>query len=1070
MTTPAVLIGREREVAALTEAWAAAASGSGRIVVADGEAGVGKTALAVALRASVERSGRVVWVPCVERAVPPPQGVVRAILDELAAPAGATEAAASRRASGRARQGGDGGLTMGDGGVTGTLAGTEGSGGSGDPDADARLAAVADVFARELTARAEPCLVVVDDAQWADEVSLRVLGLAAPQLVDAPVLVVATLRTGESLPAARRAAVAALLRAASRLPVLPLDSPPAHALALAAAPRPLPARVLADVERRAAGNPLFLRELAVLACLDPDGARDASSLPDTVRSVVDRRLAALPREERAVVEDLAVCGDDLPWTVAAAAVDVAVDDLLAAVGPAVDADVLQSPATGRVRFTHPLVRDALVAGVPYARRIRLHQRIGHRLAMLVGEGGHVDASVVAGHLCEAAAAGGAADAVHWAVRAAEEASARLAHASAAAWYERALAALDLDPSAADRLSVMVGFGAALDAAGDREAAGRVFTEAFGAARHRGDPVEMARAALGVAGGGGFEIPVADPGVLAVLDEAIAAVGDTDLRGRALLLARRSVVAALREPEHRRRAAAEQALALARATADPGAQCAALSALCDAAAGPADAERRLALAEEMSGVARRAGDPRSLLLALRLAAVAHLERGDMVAFDETVDGYESVAATVRQPVYEWYVPLWRGMRRAMAADVEGARELADEAEVLGLAADSGNARMLVSCLRAFLAVDVADRPNIRLPDASALSAMIGPWEAIATAYLSAAGGDLEAARRVADRLPVLLEQLPVDSEYLPAVVQAARIVGWLGGHPSAGILYDRLVPHAGRFVVEGIGAYTHGPVDRFLALLARVLGRPEEAAHRRAAQALLTAAGAPLLLRVLDEEAGVEGPAGGRAARPGAHGVFRRDGDGWLVALGDERAHVRDAKGMRDLAVLVGRPRHQVAAADLAGRAGGVVAAPGGRAGTGRGRAERDPGRAGGVSLRRGDDVLDERAKREYRQRLADLDAEVAEAEADADVGRREKAVAERDFLVAELTRALGLGGRSRRVGDDVERARSTVTARIRDAIRRIDAASPTLGEHLRRSVRTGTYCSYDPPDEVTWEL
>lgn len=77
---------------------------------------------------------------------------------------------------------------------------------------------------------------------------------------------------------------------------------------------------------------------------------------------------------------------------------------------------------------------------------------------------------------------------------------------------------------------------------------------------------------------------------------------------------------------------------------------------------------------------------------------------------------------------------------------------------------------------------------------------------------------------------------------------------------------------------------------------------------------------------------------------------------------------------------------------------------------------------------------------------------------------------EREFLIAELAHAAGIGGRTRRMGDDIERARTAVTARIRDAIRRMDRASPVLGEHFRRSVRTGTFCSYDPVVEVRWRL
>ena len=45
-----------------------------------------------------------------------------------------------------------------------------------------------------------------------------------------------------------------------------------------------------------------------------------------------------------------------------------------------------------------------------------------------------------------------------------------------------------------------------------------------------------------------------------------------------------------------------------------------------------------------------------------------------------------------------------------------------------------------------------------------------------------------------------------------------------------------------------------------------------------------------------------------------------------------------------------------------------------------------------------------------------------------------------------------------------------MTARIKDAVRRIDAAHPELGRHLARSVRTGTFCSYEPEQPVSWQL
>jgi hypothetical protein len=127
--------------------------------------------------------------------------------------------------------------------------------------------------------------------------------------------------------------------------------------------------------------------------------------------------------------------------------------------------------------------------------------------------------------------------------------------------------------------------------------------------------------------------------------------------------------------------------------------------------------------------------------------------------------------------------------------------------------------------------------------------------------------------------------------------------------------------------------------------------------------------------------------------------------------------------------------------------------------------------AGRSAEPRGDDaVLDERARREVTARARELQETIDEAEAMNDRGRAELAREELDQLVTALSGALGLGGRSRRLGSAAERARSAVTWRIRNAIRKIATAHPPLGRHLDNAVRTGTYCAYAPERAVDWVL
>ncbi len=108
------------------------------------------------------------------------------------------------------------------------------------------------------------------------------------------------------------------------------------------------------------------------------------------------------------------------------------------------------------------------------------------------------------------------------------------------------------------------------------------------------------------------------------------------------------------------------------------------------------------------------------------------------------------------------------------------------------------------------------------------------------------------------------------------------------------------------------------------------------------------------------------------------------------------------------------------------------------------------------------EVLDSQARAAYRQRLRDLQEELAEAQAFNDPGQIEKLQDEIEFLTQELAQAVGFGGRARKAASVAERARVNVTKRIKIALRKISEQHPTLGEHLTQTIRTGTFCVYTP--------
>jgi len=187
-------------------------------------------------------------------------------------------------------------------------------------------------------------------------------------------------------------------------------------------------------------------------------------------------------------------------------------------------------------------------------------------------------------------------------------------------------------------------------------------------------------------------------------------------------------------------------------------------------------------------------------------------------------------------------------------------------------------------------------------------------------------------------------------------------------------------------------------------------------------------------------------------------LFRREGDYWTVAFGGTVVRMRDAKGLGYLARLLRHPHQEFHVLDLLV---GAASRPEATA--------REDGLA--ASTPDAGVVLDEPAKHAYRQRIAELEAEIEEARRWHDPERTARAEGELDALTRELARAVGLGGRDRRAASDSERARVSVTKAVRSAVRRLEDHHPELGRHLSVAVHTGTFCAYDPDPRlpVHWD-
>lgn len=173
------------------------------------------------------------------------------------------------------------------------------------------------------------------------------------------------------------------------------------------------------------------------------------------------------------------------------------------------------------------------------------------------------------------------------------------------------------------------------------------------------------------------------------------------------------------------------------------------------------------------------------------------------------------------------------------------------------------------------------------------------------------------------------------------------------------------------------------------------------------------------------------------------GTIRVLGDMCELTFGGRTVPLRTTKGALDLIQLIEADGREVRCLDLA-------------------RAAVEEPSTG--------EVIDAAARRNYEERIRELQEDVDEAEQNGDYARAYRSQTELDALIEHLTAALGKGGRTRRAADSAERARSAVTHRIRTVIRHVARVHPVLGRHLAHSVKTGMYCSYQPEQPIRWTV
>lgn len=851
-------------------------------------------------------------------------------------------------------------------------------------------------------ASCKPLLLILEDLHVSDASSLALLELLAQQLRTLPVSVVGTAR--DLRRSSQRESLARLGRLGSSLTLGRLGAREIEGLLSWVLGNEPSAAVVERVFASTEGNPLYVLEVARGLRADRSD-KHAWALPPSLRAMIKCNLERLSPSTLRVLEDASVLGRELAESELGLLLDA---DPNPALVEAEAQGVLEADTGRRWRFSHVLVRDVLEDGLEPARAQRLH---GRAAQVLRSSAAAPVSSRLAHHLLRAGEEHRT-EAREAAREAAEQALRQFAFDEAAHWFDAARGTITSQRSTAhrERCELLIARSRAELLAGDRTAGLRSAAEARGLARQLATPDLFAQACL--AAGTVFTVAMVSEELVACLREALGLLPPEARALRARVQARLAAALQPAEDPAGPIAMALEAVATARSLDDRRVLLETLRSAMSALQDLAPPEQRLPLNREHLALAFELGEATHAFCALTRRVFDELELGNVAAASGAIASAASLASELVHPSFVWQAKALLALEALLERRFEAADEHAAQAQVAAeRAKDSGALRTLL--VQRIRRLDLEGRPREALEllprlRASLVGSIFGEhlsaiWEA--ALHAKAGKGRLKLRREPVDAMLRMRDTslFELAAEYA-VHTQESELCAELH---QRGLHFGRNRASWGAFaMVAG------GPMAEILEALERV-----------ARSASPRPAPSPALAQVPELR-------------------MERAGEFWRVVRGDRELLVESRRGLAILARLVEERGRELHVLDLA----------------------RGPGRGGPDPIDGGDAGahLDPRARAEYQARLRELRRELEDAEDAQDLGRAARSRGELQAIEAEIARAFGLGGRERRVGSAVERARVNVQRRLKDAIRRIAAHDGALGKHLDRSVRTGIYCRYDP--------
>ena len=1039
------VVGRAGPLRLLGEAMARSVNGRGSAVLVSGEAGIGKTSL---IRAALDGAatdptvGALVrgWGTCWHGDGAPGFWPWMQALDKVANTVGTDVASA---AAGHDR------------GLLSLLISELGSPEPvvGDPDRHRLLLLDAAAGWLETLAAHRHVVVVLDDLQWADSSTFDLIDYVIGTPRKAHLLVIGAFRHDE-LDRERRSRLATIGSHAVGVHLDGLTVEGVEALIRAIPGPPVSHALAVDLHRRTGGHPLFVGELAQLRA-----AGDRAALPTVVTGAVTRRLEALSKESRRLLDVASVLGNQLMLDVLGAVTNSTAVVVLDRLAPAMDAGLVRTTDGGAgFRFTHDIYRETIYGQLDAVDRSELHAAVGAALEARRARGAEVLAGDVAGHYVRSIATVEPATAIRWAHEAARDERARLAFSEAAGHLQRVrLAALDggwsIESGVLTRLLMDEADNRARS--GDPVAARALLAQA---ARAPAGAEELADVALAVHRlGAKFSVPRDE--IIAQIETALTAVTGVSLTKQAQLTAAlaREFQHSVARDRHRAAPLSEEALTLGRQSGHDETIADCLLARHDALWEPGTGAERAELGREIAAVGAALGDIDRRGEGLILEANGLLESGD-VRFRSVLAEWFDVLTARNEPRDRYMIQTRRAALALLDGDLDHAEVLMHNAGRIGEQIHEPDTGNVLMSQRVALASARREPDELKRLAIDAVSWWTGApvvAHAVAAGALAKAG-DLEGAEREVRKVNAS-GGWQIEGSYLRSVLvgHLAEASVALGHRELCARLLADIEDITDACGVNGAVVAFAGPFAHSAGILSSAIG-DHESARSMLRQSILTSRslgatiwvshGERALLATNERSAGMT-PDGADQSAPVTASLIRH-GAVWAIAWQAESRSMPHLKGLADIATLVGRRDREVSALELVG-----------------GLAQSGVGT---------DAMVDVAALDAYRRRLGELDAEIDDADCKADIGRSELLDVERQQLLTELRRVTGLGGRIRsNANDPAERARKAVSGRIRDVVRRLAEVTPDLAAHLDRSIRTGLLCSYAPVGsdrKVQWTI